>query len=187
MLTLADTIKDIPLDQIIPKFESLPLENKLGQYTCYEGWFIKKKLFGGYDSFKATDICWVFPEKKKFTEFSTWQIYMKTHDREITFSSQDLATSLVDQSMPQATESCMKTLNSIIPWAFYGFSMIIDIAWRHHNNAWLKVVEKRVNAIKTGISNGSLLINTDGSIQVTDPTFHMPSMNIDDRGRITEV
>jgi hypothetical protein len=187
LLTLADTIKDIPLSQIIPKFESLPLENKLGQYTCYAGWCIKRELFGGHDSFKATDVCWIYPEKKKFAEFATWQIYMKTPEREITFSHEDLATSGAEQSMPQATESCMKTLYSIIPWAFYGFDMLIDIAWRSHNNAWLKIVGKRVNAIKTGISNGSLLINADGLIQVTDRTFHMPSMNIDDRGRIHEV
>lgn len=184
MLTLADTIKDVPLSQIIPKFESLPLENRLGHYVCYDGWFIK---IDGYDSFKATDVCWIYPEKKKYAGFATWQICMRTHDKEIIFSTQDLAASGADQSMPQATESCMKTLESIMPWPFYGFDMLIDIAWRHHNNAWLKIVEKRVNAIKTGISNGSLIINAGGSIIVANPAFHMPSMKIDDRGRIAEV
>lgn len=184
MLTLADTINDVPFDRIAARLGPLLLEKKLGQYVCCEGWFIR---VDGIEKFKATDVCWVFPEKKKFDGFCTWQIHMRTHDREILFSTQDLSTFGADQSMPEATESCMKTLERIIPWAFWGFDMLIDIAWRHHNSAWIRIVEKRVDAIKTGMANGSLRINADGSIQVVSSAFHMPSMKIDDRGRVAEV
>jgi hypothetical protein len=64
MLTLSDTLRDAPLSQTIEKFSTAPPpppENCFEDYTVVDGWFIKKKALGGYDSFRATDVVWVYP------------------------------------------------------------------------------------------------------------------------------
>ncbi|MGD0646127.1 MAG: tetratricopeptide repeat protein [Candidatus Bathyarchaeia archaeon] len=159
MVTVADTLRDAPLSQAIEKFSSAPPappECCFGDYVCVDGWFIKKKAFGGFDTFKATDVCWVYPQKyaakSLIMKSVSWTIVMKVRpDREVQLGWEKHIQAGVlqrDSDMGTRLADCLNRLKSILPWATFGYSEIWKNVWDKSRVIFFSNQDKEIARIR---------------------------------------
>lgn len=164
-LSVADTLFTAHFEEAVEASISLPAENKFAHYTLAKGWFIRKKLLGGYDGFKATDICWAYPSETKHKvngvhTNTIWRVNAKLKsEKEI--SLYDGNSKPKESLMPQV-QACMQKLMPIVPWSFFSYNAYLVECWKKQRGLFLTVYEKRLNAIREGLKNGILFISQDG-------------------------
>ncbi len=178
MLTIADTLKNTPLSQAIEKFSTAPQappENWFGDYMCVDGWFIKKKAFGGYDAFRATDIVWVYPEKygstSLFMKSISWIIIMKVKpDREIRLGRESNIQAGVfqrDSEMSTSLTNSLNRLKPILPWAAFGYSETLKNSWDKNRSLLFSNQDKEIAKIRAETAE-TAKIDIGSSIEDTE-------------------
>lgn len=184
MLTLNDTLKCEPFEKVVTKFDSIPYENRFGQYRLSNGWFIKKKFFGGYDGFKATDICWIYPNKTTHkTNFVTtgvsWETVMRLRPNKEIHLFYDYESTSNDKEAVISPNSdyTIKTFNRIVPWAMFGYSAYLMECWNKHKELFLSVVDARLSAIQKAIKDKKIIIKDDDSVVIKTPVT-LPTINM---------
>lgn len=182
-LSILETLKQKPVDEAIAGLVSSSTANQLGKYTLIGGWFVKRKLFGGYDTFKATDICWVCPKKTtqrvNFVATSAyWGIAVRLRNGKEVDPAGTESTGPKENLPPARADFIMKTLERIVPWAYFGYSEYLKECWEKYTALFLSVVDRRIDAIANGIRSGSLVVQADGTVVTTVPNFKLPSISM---------
>lgn len=181
-LSVAETLKQTTMEEAVARLGPASRNGLIGKWTCVEGWFVKKKLLGGYDGFKATDVCWVYSKKvTQKTNFVTtghsWSIGMKLRlGREVEI--QCGSTEPKNHTPPQSLVQKMQRLQMAVPWAMFGFAPHLVECWKKNTAVFLNVVDKRIDAIEAGLRNGSLKLKPDGNLAVTIPYFTLPEISV---------
>ncbi len=158
------------------------MSNQFGKWTCTGGWFVKKKLLGGYDGFRATDICWLYSKKLTHKTYGattghSWSIALKLRSgREVEI--QWGTTKPNDHTPPVLMTQQMLTLVKLLPWAFLGYGPFLVECWKKHTALFLNVVDKRIDMIAAGLRNGSLVLQPDGGLKSTIPFFSLPTISM---------
>jgi hypothetical protein len=178
---LLDALTPVPLEEIIKNNNFLSSNNRFGRYTFYKGWFIHKKLFGGYKGIKAIDVCWVYPIKTNHSinfipTGTTFHITVKTRQFETAFSNEE---SMLRRSnlKPPTADYVLRKLSLLTPWAFFGYSAYLHDCWNTNRELFLNAVDARIKAINLAIENKNLIIKEDGSTVVKKP-FKLPEITM---------
>lgn len=157
MLTVSDTFFTSELNEAIEASHSSPPENKIKDYVIAKGWFIKKKPFGGYESFKATDICWIYPREEHVDVLYFWHWNFQLKSGILI----DLNFGLIPKSKSAAWIESLVKVQNLIPWAFRGHTPVYAGCWEKNRELFLGVQEKRLDIIRSGLKNGTLVITKD--------------------------
>lgn len=207
MLTINDMLVDCPIEDAvaqakstesalhyedaITQVESIKSGLPFGQYTCTNGWFLKKNFFGKYSGFKAIDICWIYPRKIGHAIVpvigiipipiplgSTFDIACKlSNGTEIILSNIKSISSIerrLGEKIPTNTVEIFQQLKSLIPWAFFGYSQFLKECWeKDWGKLFLETRNERLAKIQEGLRNGSIIVQPNGSLAVL-PTFTLP-------------
>lgn len=182
--SVADALREASFEEAVRTIESSPMSHKFDKYTLSQGWFLKKKLFGGYDGFKATDICWVYTHRlTEKMNFSTtgiyWSLHMKIRpNKEISiFRDRDSSTKKQEAVLSFNVDYTFRKLGQIVPWAFFGYSVLTEECWKKFSPLFLGIVDKRIAMIRMGLQDGSLLIRPGGLLTVTNRAFYLPGIS----------
>ncbi len=188
--SIHDALGVAPFETVAAGLNSISPGNRIGGYSISEGWFVKKKLSGGYDGFRATDIAWVFPTKRTrkwlgvVTTATRWKITLIVRpDRQIGLLS-ELGDS---KTLNASAEHAFKTFQNLVPWAIFGFSQYRAECWKRDRATFLKVVDERIRVIRSAYDAGKLRVNADGSI-VADEALRLPILTYtflkNDKGKV---
>jgi hypothetical protein len=181
MPTVIDSLIDAPISKAIEEFNSVPNECKFANYVCTNGWFVKKKFFKGYDGFKATDVCWVYPLKVKqsinFVPNSNyWHIILKIKSGKIIDLMSKDSTPPKENLMPADSDFYLRVLQRILPWGIFGYSEYFNECWNKHNELFLNIHDKRLALIQTGLEKGYIIFLPDGSIATMGQPITLPTI-----------
>ena len=186
----------MPLAEAVEDFSSAPVENKFASYVCGHGWFVKKKLLGGYDGFRAIDVCWIYPLKVKHSvnfvpTTASWDVILKLRSgQQITLSSKE-STKSGEDLMPADSDLCLRAFRSLLPWAIFGYSKYMAECWNKSIELFLSVQNKRLNIIRNGVEKGSIVVRPDGTLVATDPSFTLPTIKVkfdqNPKGKVSRV
>ena len=183
---VSETLKQSSIEQAIARLSSSSKIDLIGKWACTDGWFVKKKLLGGYDGFKATDVCWIYTKKiTQKTNFMTtghnWTILMKLRSgREV--ETPCGWTAPKNHSAPPDAVLNLQRLQRALPWAMAGFAPYLAECWRKNLSVFLNVVDKRIDAIIDGLKSGSLKIRQDGTLIMTIQYFTLPDISVEVKG-----
>jgi hypothetical protein len=174
MLTVADMLKDLTLDQARREFSSGHANHeKIGRYTCSGGWFFIAK--GIPSSFKATDICWTYISRKTtvYTNRSSFytvnRLEAQTYPKGVFFFADE-----INDSLPKDFEEFYVRLQAICPWVIFGHGDSVNNLWTQDKESFRTLINKRIDLIKAGLSDGSLSIQSDGSISTVELSSKLP-------------
>jgi hypothetical protein len=172
-LSIHDALSEAPFEEVARVAASLPAERKLGGYHLSKGWFLKKKLFGGYEGLRAIDLCWVHPTRvatKAYGVVTTavnWKLTLKFRPdkvAELFHEGGDTSSKLPSANVDYTT----KVLQQVAPWAIFGFSQYREECWKKDRNTFLKVVDERLAAVRDAMASGKLVANPDGTLTAKD-------------------
>ena len=162
---------------------------RFGRYTCAQGWFLKRKLLGGFDGFRATDVCWVYAKKTthsvNFVPINaTWGITAHLRSGKTIGMNAGESTGTREKLAPANTDFEVRRLARILPWALVGFSPYIKECWEKNPTLFLQVIDRRIAAVGAWISDGTMVVQPDGTL-TTSPTTKLPtiSMGFEGAGR----
>jgi hypothetical protein len=173
--------------------------NPFGGWAFAEGWFIKRKLIGN-DSFRATDVCWIYPKKTtRKTSIGlviddSWTIILRLKSgREVELylglvvKPHGLTTRADNNPAPSNLADLLQVLQRTLPWAISLYSPELEECWKKNRALFTEVITRRMNAIMVGLQRGQLVIRPDGGITTTIQDFSYPiiSMRVEGTGRKT--
>jgi len=177
-LSVHDALASSPLETAISEANSQLAEDKFGDYTLSKGWFFKEKLLGGYDSFKAVDLCWAFPTKvttKAYAVVTTgvrWDMTLNVRPHKTVKLSHESGG--VNDKLPSASvDYALKALSQIIPWAIFGYSNYRAECWGKYHDVFLKVIDERLDVVRAAVNSGMLEAGVDGML-VAKKAVNMP-------------
>ena len=169
-----DALAESPLEAAVGEAAALPPENKFGGYALSNGWFFKKKLLGGFDGFRAVDLCWAYPKKvstKAYGVVTTavnWKMTMRIRpDRtvELYHESSDIGAKLPTASV----DYTLKVLSQVTPWAIFGYSEYRAECWKKNHDTFLRLVDERLQAVRGALSSGKLRVDSEGTLAPSEP------------------
>jgi hypothetical protein len=180
MLTVADTLKNLTLEQAREEMKSGRADwEKIEGYTCAGGWFATPQGRGGY---RAVDLCWAYVTKDVHrgvwgsTVVYNWrwtiEIHLKSKDcmRVGSFSTRS------DDPIPMPIQELLVRLSQICPWIEIGKSSLAEYLWENQREAFYDIISKRIELIRTGLSNGTISIQPNGSISMP-ASFKLPELS----------
>jgi hypothetical protein len=183
MLTVKDSLIDAPLSKASEEMAEASPNCKFGNFVFTSGWFVKKKLFGGFEGFKAMNVCWIYPLRiKQSVNFvpttNIWQIICKiTPKKEIRLSNSE-TTPVKEKLIPSDSDYTLRMLRLLMPWAIFGFSQYLNECWEKHNDLFLEIQKKRFDLIRSGLEKGDIVIQPNGSLIATVQSFSLPSIDM---------
>jgi hypothetical protein len=78
---------------------------------------------------------------------------------------------------PPTTDYIIRSLKTIVPWAFFGYSEYLKECWNLHKEVFLNAVDMRIKTIKKAVDNKKILYNLDGSIQIKE-SITLPTISV---------
>ena len=186
-----DTLGNESLEATTASVTAFSSDNKIGGFYVSKGWFFKEKLLGGYYGFRAVDIAWVYPTRVQtklygvVTTNTSWKVTMRIRpDKEVEMLRESGDNSLITASSDHA----LRALQNMVPWAIFGFSAYRKECWKEDRPTFLKLVDERLEAIRTAISTGRLTAGADGTLvqrgEVKIPIL-LHTFTKNDKGKVT--
>ena len=168
-------------------------DRNFADYVFANGWFFKTKLLRGMEGFKAVEICWIYPKKVKQSSvvgtFVLWSIIVETKNKPFVLHSEK-STNTKTELMPADADFWYRKLQSLVPWALFGFSEYLKECWTSHKSLFLSVQNRRLALIRSGLKENQIIIQPDGSLSVSQ-SFHLPTIGTkferDQRGKMQRV
>lgn len=167
--SIYDALEDTSLESAVVEATSVPAENKFGGYTLSKGWFFKKKLLGGFDGFRAVDLCWAYPTKVStkvygvVTSAVNWKMTMRIRPNrlvELYHESSDIGAKLPTASV----DYTLKVLGQMTPWSIIGYSEYRDECWKKDRDTFLRLIDERLGVVRSALSAGRLTVDSQGGL-----------------------
>jgi hypothetical protein len=183
MLTVKDSLIDASLSKASEEVSQVSLERKFANFVFTSGWFVKKKLFGGFEGYRAIDVCWTYPTRtKQYVNFvptiNHWDILcVLTSGKSMRLSGNE-TTQAKDNLIPANSDYILRLLQQVIPWSIFGYSLYLNECWKKHRELFLHVHDKRVELIRNGIQRGDLVVQSNGALTTLAPSFTFPTIGM---------
>lgn len=179
LLSVRDALEYSPLEAAIAQASTSALGEWIGGYSLSRGWFFRKKVLGGYDAFRAIDVCWAYVTKEDATAFDPhhggrWKTVVRVRpDRKVEI--QNTPQGEGEHHPVKGPGSMMGALRGLVPWALFGYSERRYECWKKDRDTFLKLVEERLEGVRGALRSGRLVVDRVGNL-VTEGKVDLPTL-----------